>query len=76
MVEVMGLVAIIKGDEFLVGIEIKVTEADTIRRLARCISCNIIITSNMSKSMYDPYLEPAVGKFLGMVDMHLREITT
>ena len=51
MVEVMGLVAIIKGDEFLVGIEIKVTEADTIRRLARCISCNIIITSNMSKSM-------------------------
>ena len=53
MVEVMGLVAIIKGDEFLVGIEIKVTEADTMRRLARCISCNIIITSNMSKSMYD-----------------------
>ena len=38
MVEVMGLVAIIKGDEFLVGIEIKVTEADKIRRLARCIS--------------------------------------
>ena len=34
MVEVMGLVAIIKGDEFLVGIEIKVTEADKIRRLA------------------------------------------
>ena len=70
----MGLVAIIKGDEFLVGIEIKVTEAVKIRRLTRCISSNIIITSNMSKSMYDPYLEPAVGKFLGMVDMHLREI--
>merc|ERR1712208_160990 len=75
MVKVMGLVAIIKGDEFLVGIEIKVTEAVKIRRLARCSSSNIFITSIMSKSMYDPYLEPAVGKFLGMVYMHFREIT-
>ena len=69
-----GTIAKIKGDEFLVGTEIKVTETDKIRRLARCISSNIMITSNMSKSMYDRYLEPAVGKFLGMVDMHLREI--
>ena len=76
MVEVMGLVAIIQGDECLVGIKRKVTEADKIKRLARCISSNIFITSIMSKSMYDPYLEPAVGKILGMVDMYLREITT
>ena len=53
MVEVMGLVAIIKGDEFLVGIEIKVTEAVKIRRLTTCISSNIIITSNMSKTIHN-----------------------
>ena len=36
MVELIGLVAIIKGDKILLGIEIKVAEAARTRRLAGC----------------------------------------
>ena len=32
--EVMGLIAITKGDEILIGIEIQVAEADRIKRLS------------------------------------------
>ena len=71
MVELIGLVAIFKGDIVLIGIEIKVPETDRIKRLAGCTSTtDIITTSQMSKSMYALHLEPAVGRFLGMVDVY------
>ena len=71
MVELIGLVAIFKGDIVLIGIEIKVPETGRIKRLAGCTSTtDIITTSQMSKSMYALHLEPAVGRFLGMVDVY------
>ena len=71
LVELIGLVAIFKGDIVLIGIEIKVPETDRIKRLAGCTSTtDIITTSQMSKSMYALHLEPAVGRFLGMVDVY------
>ena len=45
MVELIGIVAITKGDKSLIGIEIKVADADRIRKLVGCTSFIHIITT-------------------------------
>ena len=63
LVELIGLVAIIKGDKILIGIE-----ANKIRKLFGCIfTTNNIPTSHISKIIHDQGLEPEVGRLESLV---------
>ena len=68
-VEMTRLVALTKGNEVLIGSEIKLPEADCIRRQvgSRPTVYSHIITSHMWKNVYYRSLEPVVGRLVGIV---------